>query len=79
MITQDTKYTTSSKALGLMFSNNAIRERMGHIELAAPVAHIWYLRGIPSRMALLLNITPKALEEVVYFVSWVITDPMDTP
>ncbi|MDP2813174.1 MAG: DNA-directed RNA polymerase subunit beta' [Erysipelotrichaceae bacterium] len=55
------------------------RERMGHIELAAPVAHIWYLRGIPSRMALLLNITPKALEEVVYFVSWVITDPMDTP
>ncbi|MDO9592766.1 MAG: DNA-directed RNA polymerase subunit beta', partial [Erysipelotrichaceae bacterium] len=55
------------------------RERMGHIELAAPVAHIWYLRGIPSRMSLLLNITPKALEEVVYFVSWVITDPMDTP
>ena len=55
------------------------RERMGHIELAAPVAHIWYLRGIPSRMSLLLNITPKALEEVVYFVSWVVTDPMDTP
>ena len=55
------------------------RERMGHIELAAPVAHIWYLRGIPSRMALLLNVPPKALEEVVYFVSWVVTDPMDTP
>jgi len=55
------------------------RERMGHIELAAPVAHIWYLRGIPSRMALLLNITPKNLEEVVYFVSWVVTDPFDTP
>ena len=55
------------------------RERMGHIEPAAPVAHIWYLRGIPSRMSLLLNITPKALEEVVYFVSWVVTDPMDTP
>jgi len=55
------------------------RERMGHIELAAPVAHIWYLRGIPSRMALLLNITPKAMEEIVYFVSWVVTDPMDTP
>ncbi|MEG0563633.1 DNA-directed RNA polymerase subunit beta', partial [Anaerorhabdus sp.] len=54
------------------------RERMGHIELAAPVAHIWYLRGIPSRMSLLLNITPKQLEEVVYFVSWVITDPGDT-
>ena len=54
------------------------RERMGHITLAAPVAHIWYLRGIPSRMSLLLNITPKALEEVVYFVSWVVTDPGDT-
>ncbi len=54
------------------------RERMGHIELAAPVAHIWYLRGIPSRMSLLLNITPKQLEEVVYFVSWVVTDPGDT-
>mgnify|MGYP001085035482 CR=1 FL=1 len=54
------------------------RERMGHIEFAAPVAHIWYLRGIPSRMSLLLNITPKALEEVVYFVSWIITDPMET-
>ncbi len=55
------------------------RERMGHIALAAPVAHIWYLRGIPSRMSLLLNITPKALEEIVYFVSWVVTDPKDTP
>ena len=54
------------------------RERMGHIELAAPVAHIWYLRGIPSRMALLLDVTPKQLEEVVYFVSWIVTDPGDT-
>ncbi|MDD4642650.1 MAG: DNA-directed RNA polymerase subunit beta' [Erysipelotrichaceae bacterium] len=54
------------------------RERMGHIELAAPVAHIWYLRGIPSRMSLLLNMTPKSLEEVVYFVSWVVTDPGKT-
>jgi len=54
------------------------RERMGHIELAAPVAHIWYLRGIPSRMALLLNVAPKSLEEVVYFVSWIVTDPGDT-
>ena len=54
------------------------RERMGHIELAAPVAHIWYLRGIPSRMSLLLNIPPKQLEEVVYFVCWVVTDPGDT-
>ncbi len=54
------------------------RERMGHIELAAPVTHIWYLRGIPSRMSLLLDITPKILEEVVYFVKWVVTDPKDT-
>ena len=54
------------------------RERMGHIELAAPVAHIWYLRGIPSRMALLLDVTPKQLEEVVYFVSYIVTDPKDT-
>ena len=54
------------------------RERMGHIHLAAPVAHIWYLRGIPSRMALLLDLTPKQLEEVVYFVSYVVTDPKDT-
>ena len=51
------------------------RERMGHIELAAPVAHIWYLRGIPSRMSLLLDVPPKQLEEVVYFVSWIVTDP----
>ena len=54
------------------------RERMGHIELAAPVAHIWYLRGIPSRMALLLDVTPKNLEEVVYFVSWIVTDPKNS-
>ena len=54
------------------------RERMGHIHFAAPVAHIWYLRGIPSRMALLLDVTPKQLEEVVYFVSYIVTDPKDT-
>ncbi|MBR2066745.1 MAG: DNA-directed RNA polymerase subunit beta' [Solobacterium sp.] len=54
------------------------RERMGHIELAAPVAHIWYLRGTPSRMSLLLEVAPKKLEEVVYFVSWIVTDPGDT-
>ena len=48
---------------------------MGHIALAAPVAHIWYLKGIPSRMGLLLNVAPKALEEIVYFVSWIVTDP----
>ena len=54
------------------------RERMGHIALAAPVAHIWYLKGIPSRMGLVLNMSPKVLEEVVYFVTWVVTDPGST-
>ena len=54
------------------------RERMGHIELAAPVTHIWYLRGTPSRMSLLLGLTPKELEEIVYFVKWVVIDPGDT-
>ena len=54
------------------------RERMGHIHLAAPVAHIWYLRGIPSRMAFLLDVTPKQLEEVVYFVSYIVTDPKES-
>ena len=54
------------------------RERMGHIHLAAPVAHIWYLRGIPSRMALLLDVTPKQMEEVVYFVSYIVTDPKES-
>ena len=51
------------------------RERMGHIELAAPVAHIWYVKGIPSRMGLLLNMSPRELEEVIYFVNHVIIDP----
>ena len=55
------------------------RERMGHIELAAPVSHIWYLKGIPSRMGLVLDISPRALEEVVYFASYVVTDAGDTP
>ncbi|MGB4984846.1 MAG: DNA-directed RNA polymerase subunit beta' [Erysipelotrichaceae bacterium] len=55
------------------------RERMGHIELAAPVAHIWYLKGTPSRMALLLDVSPKALEEVVYFVTRIVVDPGNTP
>ena len=44
------------------------RERMGHIELAAPVSHIWYFKGIPSRMGLLLDMSPRALEEVIYFL-----------
>ena len=54
------------------------RERMGHITLAAPVAHIWYLKGIPSRMGLVLSISPKVLEEIVYFVTWIVTDPGTT-
>ena len=54
------------------------RERMGHIALAAPVAHIWYLKGIPSRMGLVLDVPPKALEEIVYFVSWIVTNPGET-
>jgi len=54
------------------------RERMGHIELAAPVAHIWYVKGIPSRMGLLLNMSPRELEEVIYFVNHVVTDPGTT-
>ncbi|NYF25767.1 DNA-directed RNA polymerase subunit beta' [Sporosarcina sp. JAI121] len=55
------------------------RERMGHIELAAPVTHIWYFKGIPSRMGLILDMTPRALEEIIYFASYVVTDPADTP
>ncbi len=55
------------------------RERMGHIELAAPVSHIWYFKGIPSRMGLILDLSPRALEEVIYFASYVVTDPGDTP
>ncbi len=54
------------------------RERFGHISLAAPVVHIWYLKGIPSRMGLVLNISPKVLEEIVYFVTWIVTDPGST-
>ena len=55
------------------------RERMGHIELAAPVTHIWYFKGIPSRMGLILDMTPRALEEIIYFASYVVVDPADTP
>ena len=55
------------------------RERMGHIELAAPCSHIWYFKGIPSRMGLLLDISPKVLEKVLYFAAYIVTDPGDTP
>lgn len=54
------------------------RERMGHIELASPVTHIWYFKGIPSRMGLILDMSPRSLEEVIYFASYVVTDAGDT-
>ena len=54
------------------------RERMGHIELAAPVSHIWYFKGIPSRMGLLLDISPRILEKVLYFANYIVTDPGET-
>ena len=54
------------------------RERMGHIKLAAPVSHIWYFKGIPSRMGLILDISPRILERVLYFASYVVLDPMET-
>lgn len=55
------------------------RERMGHIELAAPVSHIWYFKGIPSRMGLILDMSPRALEKILYFASYVVIDPGHTP
>ncbi|HLR59588.1 MAG TPA: DNA-directed RNA polymerase subunit beta' [Pseudogracilibacillus sp.] len=55
------------------------RERMAHIELAAPVSHIWYFKGIPSRMGLLLDMSPRALEEILYFAAYVVTDSGNTP
>ena len=54
------------------------RERMGHIELAAPVSHIWYFRGVPSKIGLLLDMSPKALEQVIYFAAYVVLDPGTT-
>lgn len=55
------------------------RERMGHIELATPVSHIWFFRGIPSRIGVMLDITPKALEQVLYYVNYIVLDPKNTP
>ena len=54
------------------------RERMGHIELASPVSHIWYFRGIPSRMGLILDMSPRNLEKVLYFASYIVLDPGET-
>jgi DNA-directed RNA polymerase subunit beta' len=55
------------------------RERMGHIELATPVSHIWYLKGVPSRIGILLDMSPRQLEKVIYFAAYVVIDPGDTP
>jgi DNA-directed RNA polymerase subunit beta' len=55
------------------------RERMGHIELATPVSHIWYFKGVPSRMGLLLDMSPRTLEKILYFAFYVVIDPSDTP
>ena len=55
------------------------RERMGHIELATPVSHIWYFKGIPSRLGLMLDVTPRVLEKVLYFANYIVIDPGDTP
>ena len=55
------------------------RERMGHIELAAPVSHIWYFKGIPCRMEMLLDMSPRALEKVLYFAAYIVLDPGDNP
>ena len=60
-------------------TNKVRRERMGHVELAAPVSHIWYFRAIPSRMGLLLDLSPKLLEKVLYFAQYIVLDPGDTP
>ena len=54
------------------------RERMGHIELATPVSHIWYLKGVPSRIGILLDMSPRQLEKVIYFAAYVVIDPGDT-
>ena len=59
-------------------SSKVRRERMGHIELAAPVTHIWYFKGIPSRMGLVLDVSPRALEEVIYFAAYIVIDAGDT-
>ena len=57
---------------------NVRRERMGHIELAAPVSHIWYFKGIPSRMGLILDLSPRTLEKVLYFANYIVLDPGET-
>ena len=64
---------------GVEVTKSAVRrERMGHIELAAPVSHIWYFKGIPSRMGLILDISPRTLEKVLYFANYIVLDPADS-
>ncbi|MBQ0102090.1 MAG: DNA-directed RNA polymerase subunit beta' [Firmicutes bacterium] len=72
------KGRTCEKCHTLITEKRVRRERMGHIELACPVSHIWYLRGIPSKIGLLLDVPPKALENVVYYIKYIVTDPGDT-
>ena len=60
-------------------SSKVRRERMGHIELASPCSHIWYFKGVPSKMGLVLDMSPRELEEVLYFVSYVVIDPGKAP
>ncbi len=73
------KYGTREKICdkcGVQVTRSKVRrERMGHIELAAPVSHIWYFKGIPSRMGMLLNVSPRNLEKVLYFASYIVIDP----
>ncbi|MBQ3066073.1 MAG: DNA-directed RNA polymerase subunit beta' [Clostridia bacterium] len=72
--------TTPCEKCGVSVTSKKVRrERMGHIELACPVSHIWYFRAIPSRMGLLLDITPRNLEKVLYFASYIVIDPGTTP
>ena len=61
----------------LLVAPSVRRERMGHIELAAPVSHIWYFKGIPSRMGLILDLSPRVLEKVLYFASYIVLDEGD--
>lgn len=55
------------------------RERMGHLELAVPVSHVWFYKCMPSRLGLMLDMTPRALEKVLYYESWIVTDKGNTP
>jgi len=65
---------------GVEVTNSKVRrERMGHIELATPVTHIWYFKGIPSRLGLILDMSPRSLEEIIYYASYVVIEPGDTP